>query len=336
MNEYHFSRLDRKEQAYYRKMLEAVKRGDSSIKPSLFIDGDAISKIASAINYDHPELFYVDFRHLSFMITPMGTVYNVNYLVKSSLRSLFERELEDRISSILNLATQRKLKGAYEKCRWIHDYLVRNIRYNHEALKRPDEYPDSFSIKGVFMDGLAVCEGISKAFKLLCDRIGDVDASVVFGTSSQDTLGLNIPHAWNVVTFNGNYVHIDVTWDIGLSESSRYTRYDYFCVSDRWMKEDHVYDIHPVCATDAYSYFSKRGRAFSKGKELQSYIDTEMKKGSTVLYFKVDTSQADLDAMQLKINSQVSNGVLANVNSGYRLELVPNIKQQCFFYRIKQ
>ena len=32
---------------------------------------------------------------------------------------------------------------------------------------RPDDYPDSFSAKGAIVDGLAVCEGISKAFKLL-------------------------------------------------------------------------------------------------------------------------------------------------------------------------
>ena len=335
MNEYHYLKLDHKEKVYYKKILDAVIGGDSSVRPIPFIGSEQIAKIATAVNYDHPELFYVDFRHLNFLGTPMGVVYQINYTVRSAIRSTINKQVEKKISEILEAAAQRNLQGEYEKCRWVHNYLVRNTKYNYEALRRPDDYPDSFSAKGAIIDGLAVCEGISKAFKLLCDRLG-VDAMIAFGTSSQDNFGMDIPHAWNIVKFNNEYTHVDVTWDIGMSETSKFTRYDYFCVSDRWMMLDHEYSSFPECRTDDYSYFSKRNRIFIKGKDLQVYLDTEIKKGLSTLYFKVNVANENFVSVQSKVQEQVSRSISASMHSTYYLEMAPNVKQMCFFFRVKQ
>ena len=335
MNVYHYLKLDRKEQSYYKKIIETVTCGGSCVKSSLFIGSEQITKIATAVNYDHPELFYVDFRHLNFLGTPTGIVYQINYMLKTTIRPVITEQVEKKISEILTIAERKNLRGEYEKCRWVHDYLVRNTKYNFEALRRPGDYPDSFSAKGAIVDGLAVCEGISKAFKLLCDRLG-VDAMVAFGTSTQDIFGVDIPHAWNIVKFNNEYTHVDVTWDVGMSETSRCTRYDYFCVSDRWMMLDHRYSSFPECKTDEYSYFSKRKKCFVKGTDLQAYLDNEAKKGSSTLYFKVNVADGDLISIQTKIQKQVSRSISANIHSTYYLEMVPNVKQMCFFFRIKQ
>lgn len=335
MNEYHYSQLDRKEQSYYKKIIDTVTSGGSSVKPSPFVGSEQIAKIATAVNYDHPELFYVDFRHLNFERAPMGVIYQVNYTVRTAIRPTINEQVERKISEILAVATKSNLQSEYEKCRWIHNYLVRNTKYNYEASRRPDDYPDSFNIKGAILDGVAVCEGISKAFKLLCDRLG-VDALIAFGTASQENFGVDIPHAWNIVKLNNEYSHVDVTWDIGMSVTCKFTRYDYFCVSDRWMAVDHVYSSFPECKTDDYSYFSRRNRFFAKGKELQAYLDAEIKKHSSTLYFKINVSSDDFLSVQTKIQDQVGRSISANLNSEYLLEMAPNTKQMCFFFRIKQ
>lgn len=334
MNEYYYSKLQCNEQVYYKKILDAISKGESNVKLFSFVNSEVMTRIVTAVNYDHPELFFVDFRHLNFLGTPLGVVYQINYNVGTGRRTILIDELERKISGILEMASRNNLQGQYEKCRWIHNYLVKNIRYNYAALQKPDDYPDSFGIRGTLIDGLAVCEGISKTFKLLCDRLG-VDALIVFGTSSQATLGVNIDHAWNMVKFNEDYVHVDVTWDIGMSESSRFMRYDYFCISDQWMMIDHIYDSFPFCTTNAYSYFEKRNRVFSNCKELQRYLDVEMQKNSKVLYFKIKKSKCDLILIQKKIQAQVSKTISAHTCTTYYLEMVPNLKQMCFFFRIK-
>ena len=121
-----------------------------------------------------------------------------------------------------------------------------------------------------------------------------------------------------------------------MSESSQFTRYDYFCVSDRWMTVDHAYSSFPECKTDDYSYFSKRNRFFTKGKELKAYLDAEMKRCSSTLYFKVNVASDDFPSIQTKIQDQVSRSITESINSSYFLEMAPNAKQMCFFFRIKQ
>lgn len=131
-------------------------------------------------------------------------------------------------------ATKANLRGEYEKFRWLHNHLARNTKYNYEALRRPDDSPDSFNTKGAIVDGVAVCAGVPKAFKLLCDRLG-VDAMIAFGTSSQKNFGIDIHHAQNIVEFNNEYMHVDVVQDMCVSEFSEFVCYNYFCVSGRWM-----------------------------------------------------------------------------------------------------
>lgn len=202
-------------------------------------------------------------------------------------------------------------------------------------MKRPELYPDSFNAKGALIDGVAVCEGVSKAFKLLCDRFG-VNAMIAFGTASNDSFGVNVTHAWNMVKLNGEYMHIDVTWDLGMSETSRFTRYDYFCISDRWLTIDHEFDSFPECSTDKYSFFSKRKRIFVKGKDLQRYLDAEINSGSTTFYFKIDVANNDFKLIQTKVQEQISRSLSANTQSAYSLEMIHNFNQMCFFFRIKQ
>ena len=333
MNEYYYQKLERKEQAHYKRILDAVVKGEPNVKLSLYAGSEPITKIATALNYDHPELFYVDFRCLSFIGTPLGIIYQIKYIYSARVKLVVSGQFEKKISGILDMAAQSNLKSDYDKCRWVHNYLVRNTSYNYDALKSPDDYPDSFNTKGALLDGLAVCEGISKAFKLLCDRLR-VDTMVAFGTSSQENLGLNIPHAWNLVKFNDDYVHVDATWDMGLSKASQFTRYDYFCRSDRWMMRDHEYESFPRCTTDKYSYFFKRNRCFTNGKELKAYLDTELKKGTSVLYFIVDVEEDDFLSIQNKAYLQTNRSVSNYLRSAYSLQMLPNTKQMCFFIRI--
>lgn len=63
------------------------------------------------------------------------------------------------------------------------------------------------------MYGIGVCEGISKAFKYLCDKVG-IKSGIVIGNVKGEVAA----HAWNQICIEGAWYNIDVTFDMNLSK----------------------------------------------------------------------------------------------------------------------
>ena len=103
---------------------------------------------------------------------------------------------------------------------YINDYLSENVTYDH-SLKADN----IFDVYGAMVNHLAVCEGYSKAFKLLAERNG-IECYVV----SCDEL----EHAWNMVKLNGNYYMVDVTWDDYQDNILNNGRFRFFLRSYNW------------------------------------------------------------------------------------------------------
>ncbi len=105
----------------------------------------------------------------------------------------------------------------YEKVHAIYDWLGKNVVYDYNLVSsmegiKPSESRydpfysyDSFYLEGVFENGIAVCNGISKTFVLLC-AIEGITAVKVNGTSSGGA------HAWNKVYINEKWYIVDSTW----------------------------------------------------------------------------------------------------------------------------
>ena len=152
----------------------------------------------------------------------------------------------------------------FEKLTAIHDWLALNVIYDSKLLVIATNYPASavshyrgFYLEGVFEDGKAVCDGISKAF-LLMARIEGIETIRVSGTMG------GVGHAWNKVNVGGTWYMVDVTNDdsimtiSSLGKSFEILNHRYFLVSDESVSTTHDEDeIHnaPV-ATGTYNYFS--------------------------------------------------------------------------------
>ncbi len=133
----------------------------------------------------------------------------------------------------------------FEKVKAIHDYIVNNTKYDSENYNN-DTVPDSsYSPMGVFVQGVAVCQGYAYAFDLLCKNAG-IECEVVTGTA--DGGG----HGWNQVKVDGKWYNIDTTWDDPISYVNGVRvdvlRYDYFLISDSQMYKDHIAkDAKHIC-----------------------------------------------------------------------------------------
>lgn len=150
----------------------------------------------------------------------------------------------------------------YEKVHAIYDYIIYNVRYDHDCANAEDKYVSGnlslnekmkyygYYLEGIFLDKFykkdmhAVCDGKSKAFVLMCGIEG-ITAVRISGKASSD--GKNFGgHAWNkvLIDLNGTgdkeWYFVDTTWgDVG-DNSKEFLSHAYFLLSDDEVKNTHV------------------------------------------------------------------------------------------------
>ena len=136
-----------------------------------------------------------------------------------------------------------------QKFVFIHDYLVTRCDYNYEGLKDVEKMEGQY---GVICDNRGVCSDYSAAFKELAFRLG-------LQTKSVHSTYMN--HEWVVVNINGEWYHVDATWD-----DSAYTdgdpKFKMYC--------DHQFLIKSQSgfrhgATDWWMYDEDNGRESAYG-----------------------------------------------------------------------
>ncbi len=104
-------------------------------------------------------------------------------------------------------------KNDYEKLKAYNDWICSNVDYNYQALNNGAAYGDPWQLIYVFdkdPSTKVVCEGYSKAFKLLFDMSSfshpEMDCYISTGKMN------NGNHMWNTVLMNdGKYYLVDVT-----------------------------------------------------------------------------------------------------------------------------
>lgn len=160
----------------------------------------------------------------------------------------------------------------FEKLLAIHDYIAINNIYDSE-LYEDSETEDAaalsgyrgFNLEGVFIDGKAVCDGITKAFMLMA-RIEGFECVRITGKNSE-----GVGHAWNKVKLDGKWYNVDVTGDDSLTTiSSKISSeenvvvetlsHDKFLVSDAFLeKKGYVEDDYGFinAASGNYDFYKK-------------------------------------------------------------------------------
>ena len=148
----------------------------------------------------------------------------------------------------LNVAVSRAIQAVIvpgmrdiDKVRALHDYLVAHVEYDLDTAGK-DVYTQSSTAYGALVLQKALCGGYSEAMKLLLNTVG-VECEVIAGSADGSE------HAWNLVKLDGEYYHVDVTFDDpvvidswGQRKNNTEPIYSYYCLSDRWMRLDHYWN----------------------------------------------------------------------------------------------
>ena len=125
----------------------------------------------------------------------------------------------------------------YEKVVAANSWFCQNVEYDYDNYIKGTVSGISYTTKGVFEKGLAVCDGYANAFKKIMEHYG-IPVMKVIGTSHR-----NVPHAWNLVKIGTRWYHVDTT---GNSSFSAIVKATYLLCSDermaekdRWVKADY-------------------------------------------------------------------------------------------------
>ena len=336
MASYFYSKLDVQSRVIYKTIVDAISSRRTSVKAG-HMDTQKFQEIVKGVNYDHPEFFFVDFQELKMFGVPgAGLVWQIYYRYRGPALDRAVQEIEDEIQHIVDKAISVRQASVLDKCRWIHNYLVRNVLYNEAAIKDSAQYPEAHTIEGVLKQRTAVCEGIAKAVTLLGDRLG-LDLPTIYGEGLSNQTGLDGPHAWNLFCVNGVHAHLDVTWDICLSRPLRFTRYDYFGLSDNDISADHSFDKKIVvdCAKNSdLSYFELAGRLLTNRRQCEQYVESRFRQNKTVVYFKYLPANGIPKGIEKKMNEMIMQKAGDSFKTRFTVKMAHNLSQGVFFYRV--
>ena len=102
----------------------------------------------------------------------------------------------------------------YEKEKAVYDWQHQWVTYGEDNLNPISAAADNYTPYGVLRSHNAICVGNATTFKLFMDAL-DIPCKIIHSTENGE-------HAWNIVQLNGEWYHVDVTFDGGTDEYEDY------------------------------------------------------------------------------------------------------------------
>lgn len=225
-SQYIYNTLSDTEKKEYKKFDTAISDYKSSAKVS-HMNEDEFNDFYLKFYCSRVDLFFLN-STVHYTVNFDGTVSECmfDYDNYSGSTETMNNRINDAADSVI-----AEIPESYDtahKLKYIHNYLVDNTVYDAES-------DDCDNIFGALIRHRTHCQGYSKTMSLFCDKLS-VPSLIITGETNGGG------HMWNMVNLDGNWYHIDVTWDdpdCGNRSSS-----NYFLVSDSKIKETHTFDTY--------------------------------------------------------------------------------------------
>lgn len=286
-------------QQAYNQVYDALFNGNDSIwliKNEYTDTKDKIKDIIITCIRENPEiLYYSGFTYRSDGLLTLK--YSKDRQTILNHRSELEKKIAKILSEII-----RPGMTPYQKEKAVHDFLVSNCEYDMEGYNKGNISPESYTAYGALCLGKAVCEGYAKAAYLLLNRVG-VETIIITGISK------GYSHSWNLVKLDGQYYHLDITWDDTIQyEENKDIRYYYFNLDDATISRDHEWDRagYPACTSKKYEYYTYNNLIVKNQDEFVDRVIEEVKNGNRSITLKVqDTRGFDINTAADEIVSKL-------------------------------
>lgn len=275
-----YEQLTEPQKITYDEIYTGIQNYTDIIYLSQKINQDDLEKVYNAImNTATIELIHTtrkyDFKYdnLTGEVSQVRPNYDISLEQRNQMIDKVKSVSNDIVASVQGLDT-------FQTVKFFHDYIITHCDYK----KSGENYNNAY---GVLIDGQAVCEGYSRAFKYLCDMV-NIPCELILGDA-------NIDHMWNLVKINGEWYHMDVTWDDPENKGGDYIGYSYFNVTDSQIFVNHTIkdtsDFPAVTSTDMNFYKYNNLCAYTT-EELYNLIYGEIYKacinGNRYVYLSVN------------------------------------------------
>ncbi|MEG0370933.1 MAG: transglutaminase domain-containing protein, partial [Clostridium sp.] len=181
--------------------------------------------------------------------------YTITYNYEKSLDEIKKQSLkvDEIVKNKVKQITSPSMSN-YEKERAIHDFIVKNTRYDHENFEKQTTPIESHTAYGVFVHKTAVCEGYAIAMKKMLDE-ANIESIIVIGKAGE------YDHAWNMVNLDKQWYHVDPTWDDPVYKVNGklvdIISYDYLNLTDGDLQKTHTWEKKNYPKATGTKYGSK-------------------------------------------------------------------------------
>ena len=311
--------LDDREKKIYDKLYRGIKNFDKEIHLPRLTQKE-FEKIYNYISLDNPIFFYFQ---------------ECNYLLKINELICMPIYLYDQNTIDNYLAEIGRLTKVFKNTKNLNDYdfiLYINALFKRKITYHDDETFVCHSVIGSMINKKAVCDGISKLFKYICD-INNIYCVVVNGEAkSAYNSPIYGPHAWNKVKINGEWVHIDLTYNLTVGSQS--VRHDYCFLSDDAIGRTHVVDIDDklVCKDESLNYFVYHNLVMKNQNTLRNFLEKIIDESKNEFEFKIPKTK-DIDQLTDKV-FKITQEILLKKSIYKNVTIEYNLDQLIYFIRL--
>ena len=225
----------REQQTLEERILEGLKNFEERIDVSGYKipneKPEASNRYFQILN-SHPELFYVG-NSVSWSYSKTDNMlvsYTPQYL--GAPDEIRQQQQEFEIAADQAAAQVEPSMTDLQKALVVHDYLVQLCEYDKERLDTNTVPAVSHTAYGALVNHICVCDGYGKAFSYVMQSKLNVPCVLV----SSDSMN----HAWNMIQIDGNWYHVDATWDDPVWDRIGRVGHDFFLLSDSAIQDqDH-------------------------------------------------------------------------------------------------
>ena len=312
--------LSADEKEIYDTLVDAI----GNEKPFVPMDasGDVYTKILNLIGIEQMGFGHVSDRKVgSFDAETQRFPVEFTYRFSCEEMSNMNRAAEAAANEIMKSISPDM--STYDKLKYFHDYLITHCESDPE-----DIYANT--IYGALVKGKALCEGYAKSFSYLCNKAG-IENMIVTGLT--DTA-----HMWNMVKIDGNWYHVDVTWDkpdgMIAEMYPEMVMYQYFLVTDSVIENNHeiwtITSAPPKAYGTKENYFIKEGLLADSEENVENIIVKALRKaiseGKHTASVKFSTNNTLLSTTRLlndntSAESEQLKTKIQDISSEYNIKL---------------